>query len=1057
MLNIYKQVIALACTCFFLSAKSQTNKGTEFWVGYGHHEFMEPGCTGSPAGANNMNMRIYLSNSENTVANVTITLDSSGSAPGLWYRRTYTVNPNSVIETGNLPKGAVDAINSSTDPSYDARLLSDPPPAGTGGEGIFRGKGIHIQSDVPIVAYAHIYGSASSGAAMLLPVDAWGDNYATINSEQKGYSKSYNWMYVIAKEDNTVIEITPSVLSRLGKQAWIPFQVTLMKGQIYQLIGDAVCSTGTGVQLTGTKVRSFNSKPIAVFAGSSRTGGEETLCGGTSSKDNDMQQCFPKSSWGKKYLTAPASTSTGTTLNTSTFQKNVYKVLVDDRTTIVRRNGFILNDSMVSVVIKANTTSVCPGTPVTFTAIPKNGGTNPVFEWKLNGVVVGITLPVLILNNLSNGDVVRCTLISNASCVLIPTAQSNIITVTVANTVVPTIAVYGTTDSLCTGNPIRFTALATNAGSSPNYQWQVNGANDGTNSSIFTPSTLSSGNTVSCTLISSASCVTSGPPISFSSNTLTLLNGTNLVSSVSISASSNSVCPGTAVTFTAKPKNGGLNPLFQWFIGSQSQGTASTSNLFTTSSLTNGQLVSCVMTANGIGGSTVPACGLASSVTSNVIAMTVGGNIIPSVTIYASSESLCGGGPVVFNAVITNGGTSPSCQWYLGPQNGTTYIVGANTETYTGTALANGDKVHCTINSSDACATIPSATSNVIIMGTSGLINNSYYAYTSSTADYIEANKPVAVAQFMSNAGTCSAGNGDPEMIYLSPIEQGTNKTILYRTNAENILTNHITLVIPTAGLTSLKINNSAVFSHIYPHPNLSGYTVVCQNWTASKAQVTINSDSAFTGYTYGLGGAESYGYNIGATFGVINNIVPVTLIDFSASRIQNDIVVNWKTANEINFDGFEVQRSLDATNFNVAANIVASKAGLYSFNDKNAAKDFASAKTLYYRLKMVDKDGSAKYSAIVSIKLDKNFKSSISVYPNPFVNEIKLRINTENAGLANISINDISGKLLDNRSMFIPKGSNLISLDNLEKLNKGVYVLSVQINGHQEYYKLMK
>lgn len=311
-------VTGLLFCCVQAFAQNLSNQGKEFWVGYGHHQYMEPGHS------NQMEMVLYLNATQ--PARVTVTLDSSG------WSRTYNVAANSVVVTDNIPKAGF----------YDARLWTVPPSfGGTGGEGIFRHKGIHIVSDVPIVAYAHIYGNASSGATMLMPVETWGYNYISLNSQQNYAADCYSWMYVVAKHDSTVVEIKPSAPTRSGMPANVPFQVLLMKGQIYQLVG-ANLSGGTGYELTGTTVTSIaNARgkcyPIAVFSGSSRTA--ISCSGGGGSGDNNMQQVFPYQAWGKRYLTAPTSSAS----SASSFHTNIYKVLVKDPTTIVKKNGIPLS------------------------------------------------------------------------------------------------------------------------------------------------------------------------------------------------------------------------------------------------------------------------------------------------------------------------------------------------------------------------------------------------------------------------------------------------------------------------------------------------------------------------------------------------------------------------------------------------------------------------------------------------------------------------------------------------------------------------------------------
>jgi trimeric autotransporter adhesin len=156
-----------------------------------------------------------------------------------------------------------------------------------------------------------------------------------------------------------------------------------------------------------------------------------------------------------------------------------------------------------------------------------------------------------------------------------------------------------------------------------------------------------------------------------------------------------------------------------------------------------------------------------------------------------------------------------------------------------------------------------------------GLVNNSYYKYESNTADYIRADKPIMMAQFMSGGG-CTQGLGDPEMFYLSPIESGIKKATCVRTNREGISINYALVIVPTAGISSLLIDGSATFNHSYAHPNIPGYSVVVKSWTSAISQFTVQSDSAFTGLSFGIGPVESYGHNLGAIFKANNGLDPM-------------------------------------------------------------------------------------------------------------------------------------------------------------------------------------
>ena len=100
---------------------------------------------------------------------------------------------------------------------------------------------------------------------------------------------------------------------------------------------------------------------------------------------------------------------------------------------------------------------------------------------------------------------------SNASCLTTSTATSNAVTMNMSTAVTPAISLAITTGAnpLCAGSYVVFTASSSNGGTSPTYQWQVNGLNVGTNNVSFGTSSLVNNDVVSCMLTSNAGCVTS--------------------------------------------------------------------------------------------------------------------------------------------------------------------------------------------------------------------------------------------------------------------------------------------------------------------------------------------------------------------------------------------------------------------------------------------------------------------------------------------------------------------------------------------------------------------
>ena len=297
MKQLFWLIIFIAFGFFTVNAQNKSNKGKEFWVGYGHNQLF---------GSNGETLVLYLSAEQ--AASVLITV------PSLGYSQSLNIAANTAVQTAAIPR--------------TARITT---------EGI-NTAGIHIESDVPIVAYAHQYGGSSSGATMLMPVETYGYTYYSVNYTQVTNSTpAYSWFFVVASEDNTKLQITPSATTQGGKPANVAFtSPTLNKGEIYSVWG--LSNGTTGNDMTGSKIVSIagpdgNCHPIGVFSGASRM----TICN-TSSGEFMQQQIFPASAWGTKYLTYP------TVSTNSVFTKNInfYRIAVRDPLTVVKRNGVVL-------------------------------------------------------------------------------------------------------------------------------------------------------------------------------------------------------------------------------------------------------------------------------------------------------------------------------------------------------------------------------------------------------------------------------------------------------------------------------------------------------------------------------------------------------------------------------------------------------------------------------------------------------------------------------------------------------------------------------------------
>ena len=449
-----------------------------------------------------------------------------------------------------------------------------------------------------------------------------------------------------------------------------------------------------------------------------------------------------------------------------------------------------------SVTIASNAGStICSGTSVTFTATPVNGGT-PSYQWKVNGFNVGVNSPTYTTSGLTNGDVVTCHMSSSLSCPSPSTAISNSIVMTVNSTAAPTASISSSQGStVCVGTTVNFTASGTNLGSSPSYQWKLNGSNVGSDQNTYSNSALTGGDVVTCVITSNAPCVSGSMA---TSNSITFTVTTPVTPSVSISSNAGStICAGTSVTFTASPTNGGT-PSYQWKVNGSNVGTNSAT--YVSSSLNNGDVVTCEMT-------TSLTCVTSGSATSNSITMTVNPSVATSVSIASSAGStICAGTSVTFTATPVNGGT-PTFVWKV---NG--FTIGANSATYVTSSLNNGDVVTCEMSSSLACPNPSTAISNSIVMTV-----NSTAAPTIS----ISSSQGASICAGTTVNFTSTITNGGPSPVYqwkLNRSNVGTNASTYSNSALANgdVVTCELTSSAPCVS-GSTATSNSIVFTVTTP------------------------------------------------------------------------------------------------------------------------------------------------------------------------------------------------------------------------------------------------
>jgi hypothetical protein len=175
--------------------------------------------------------------------------------------------------------------------------------------------------------------------------------------------------------------------------------------------------------------------------------------------------------------------------------------------------------------------------------------------------------------------------------------------------------------------------------------------------------------------------------------------------------------------------------------------------------------------------------------------------------------------------------------------------------------------------------------------------------------------------------------------------------------------------------------------------------------------------------------------------------ILPINLVDFSGSSSKCATTLKWKTASEINTIAFNVEYSLDATNFKTAGVVTAknlTSGADYIFN----ANTVSEGKT-FYRIKFIDNDGKIGYSKIIPIVSDCN-NASINVYPNLATDFI--HVFTTNNKYPYATIYNTDGKLVLTKAL--SSGDNLLGIGNL---TKGMYVVKVSGESATKSFRIVK
>lgn len=273
----------LVALSFPIVADAQSNEGKDFWLGFMEHRDV-----------GNNDMVVMITSRVNTSGTLTI--------PGRDFIAPFDVSANDVVVI-NLPTFAE-----------------------TVGSERISNNAINIQANDDISVYMHQYFGMRSEASVVLPTSSVGNSYYVISftgvpENVFGPGKFPSEFLIVANEDETTVEYTLKASSQNGKRAGTTTSVTLNKGDVYQVRADDPLDDLTGSFVSGDK-------DFSLFAGTSWS----QVPRGCTAMDNLLEQMFPISTWGTRYVASPFA-------NTSS---DLYRIIAsEDNTSVDIQGGFV--------------------------------------------------------------------------------------------------------------------------------------------------------------------------------------------------------------------------------------------------------------------------------------------------------------------------------------------------------------------------------------------------------------------------------------------------------------------------------------------------------------------------------------------------------------------------------------------------------------------------------------------------------------------------------------------------------------------------------------------
>lgn len=233
--------------------------------------------------------------------------------------------------------------------------------------------------------------------------------------------------------------------------------------------------------------------------------------------------------------------------------------------------------------------------------------------------------------------------------------------------------------------------------------------------------------------------------------------------------------------------------------------------------------------------------------------------------------------------------------------------------------------------------------------------------------------------------------------------------------------------------------------------PGLAVFTTKNAPGSTPANNSDVNKPTGCTDiFTLSLPGESRLDLDAGIT-GPGGGALPLHVLRVAAVKTSNKTVaLTWIAENEVDTKEFVIERSVDGISFRSVGSkpTTGNRNITTTYKGDDNIEALLQAKAVYYRIKAVDIDGKSAVSNTVIVRLGKT--KVLQVWPNPFKGQINVQIDVQSPNPLFVKVTNINGQVVSSSRINTTRGTNFLSVKDLDKLPRGIYQVEVTLDNER-------